>query len=155
MPDISKPLEARDKGIDFDQMLGKVTFNEGDNTGGFYCDICQSVFRDSINYLDHINGKKHIRMMGMSFKTSRATLEDVRNALKDALNKRRSKKIVHFSLSEHVETMKKEEEAKREQHKLLKKEKKRKREETALQTEADLEMERMLGFSAFGTSKKG
>ena len=27
--------------------------------GGWWCDVCECLLRDSANYLDHINGKKH------------------------------------------------------------------------------------------------
>lgn len=153
VPDITKPLEARDKSIEFDKSIGKVTFNEGEQAGGFFCDVCSTVFRDSNNYLDHLNGKMHIRMMGMAFKTKRSTLKDVRDALQEALKNKKSKKVIYFNLSDQVEKLKKEEEDIREQRKLRRKEKKRKRNTEEDNVEDD-EIARMMGFSSFGSSKK-
>ncbi len=34
--------------------------------------------KDSINYLDHINGRKHQRNKGMSMKIERSTLDQVK-----------------------------------------------------------------------------
>jgi U4/U6.U5 tri-snRNP component SNU23 len=33
--------------------------------------------KDSANFLDHINGKKHQRALGMSMRVERATLDQV------------------------------------------------------------------------------
>lgn len=43
-------------------MVGKytvVTTNSAlSQRGGYYCDVCECLLKDSTTYLDHINGKK-------------------------------------------------------------------------------------------------
>lgn len=40
--------------------------------------MCDCVVKDSINFLDHINGKKHQRNLGMSMKVERSSLDQVK-----------------------------------------------------------------------------
>lgn len=49
--------------------------------GAYYCKVCECALRDSQNYLAHINGRKHNRMLGMSMRAERSTLGEVRSRL--------------------------------------------------------------------------
>ncbi|KAK6915657.1 Zinc finger, double-stranded RNA binding, partial [Dillenia turbinata] len=63
-----KPLKHRDYEVDLESRLGKTQ-------AGYYCLVCECVVKDSANYLDHINGKKHQRALGMSMRVERASLQ--------------------------------------------------------------------------------
>ncbi len=63
--------------------------------------------KDSINFLDHINGKKHQRNLGMSMRVERSSLEQVKARF--ASNKKKNEdKEKEYNLSQKVKDLKEE-----------------------------------------------
>lgn len=81
-------LKARDYQIDLASKLNKTQVVSVamplSQQAGYYCSVCDCVLRDSLSYLDHINGKWHNRALGMSMNVEQSTAEQVRARLAEA-----------------------------------------------------------------------
>lgn len=158
MPVAREPLRRREYKVDLDSKLGKsVVINKAtpsSQSGGYYCDVCDCVVKDSINFLDHINGKKHQRNLGMSMKISRSTLDQVKERFQ--LNKKKieqKQKQQGYELDTRVKEL---DEAQEKYKQQLKEKKKRKHEEAfgeAIEG-APSDIAALMGFSGFGGGKK-
>lgn len=107
----------RDKPLDLESQIGRVTVVQTNasgrsEVGAFVCDVCNCTLRDNIAYLDHMNGRNHLRMMGFSARTEQVTVADVRAKL--ASLKRKREEISSYDLDARVKQLQEEEmEAKR------------------------------------------
>ncbi|KAL6062577.1 zinc finger, matrin-type 2 [Balamuthia mandrillaris] len=127
-PDLPRlPLKARDYEVTLDSQLGKsVALNAAtplSQQGGYYCDVCDCVVKDSANFLDHINGKKHLRALGYSMRTERSSLEQVRQRLQMGKRKKEEERK-KYDFEDRMERLREEEERRKQERKERKRRKK-------------------------------
>ncbi|KAF5739995.1 zinc finger matrin-type protein 2 [Tripterygium wilfordii] len=153
-----KPLKHRDHDVDLESRLGKTQIVTPiaplSQQAGYYCSVCECVVKDSANYLDHINGKKHQRALGMSMRVERASLEQVQQRF-ELLKKRKAPvSFTEQDLDERILKQQQEDEERKRQRREKKKEKKKEKATAEEETELDPDVAAMMGFGGFGSSKK-
>ncbi|TPX36965.1 hypothetical protein SmJEL517_g01000 [Synchytrium microbalum] len=160
-------LRARDTKVDLETHLNKTQVvtvsSDANRQPGYYCDVCDCTLKDSVAYLDHINGKRHQGNLGVSMRVERSTVEQVRAKLA-SLKKKIDQPAPEYDLDKRVEQIKQQEVRDKEARKQEKKERKKKDKEEKAAALApvkdeearpmDPEMAALMGFGDFGTSKK-
>ena len=83
LPKPTMAMQAHEN-LELDKDSGKTIMVEGVTEGrgpGFYCEVCKKMCKDSVGYLDHINGRMHLRRIGQRTEAERATVEQVRERI--------------------------------------------------------------------------
>merc|ERR1712014_322374 len=89
--------------------------------GGYWCSVCECLLKDSSTYLEHINGRRHNRNLGVNMKVEKIGVDRVKEKLKSL---RKQPEAVDY---EDIEARLARQEAEIEDKKRRKKEKKRRR----------------------------
>ncbi|KAI0655907.1 hypothetical protein C8Q70DRAFT_922517 [Cubamyces menziesii] len=169
--DLPKPTElmkARETPLELDKNLGKTIVvqnagTRGPGVPGFYCEVCNRTYKDSSAYLDHINGRAHLRALGQTTRIERSTLEQVRARIAYLREKtREASNAKSFDFEKRLAEVREKEAAIRAEKKAAKKAlRERARVELAKDTatapeskQEDSDMMAMMGFAGFGTTKK-
>lgn len=96
-PEERVAISHRTEAVDFSKDIGKrrvITDKSGEIDrvkSGFYCATCDCVLKDSVSFLDHLNGRTHAARMGFNLKTEKASAQQVREKL---LGKRRQRETL-------------------------------------------------------------
>jgi U4/U6.U5 tri-snRNP component SNU23 len=84
-------LKARTQRVSLDGHVGTVRVVKTDDlskNGGYFCEVCECTLKDSVAYLDHINGKRHLRKLGYSMRVERSTVDQVKSRLQSAAKRK-------------------------------------------------------------------
>ncbi|KIM26939.1 hypothetical protein M408DRAFT_24962 [Serendipita vermifera MAFF 305830] len=168
--DLPKPTEtmkAREGSLEIDKNLGKTMVvsnptGRGAGQPGFFCEVCNRNHKDSNSYLDHLNSRSHLRMLGQSTRIERSTVEQVREKIASLREQTRdAQNAKTFDFDRRLAEIKAKEDAFRNERKAQKKAaKEAQRLEMIKSATGDMEVEpqedvaAMMGFTGFGTSKK-
>ena len=157
---------------------GAISITDGvtkSSTGvGWHCKVCDCFLKDSMTYLDHINGRKHQRYLGYSMRVEKSTKSEVTSKLSLLAEEKRKAELAAATESNNPAAegedegnafedavRKKDEEAlkRKAERARRKEERKRKEQEEKEEEEAELNggldpaMAAMMGFSGFGSTK--
>ncbi|KAF8838808.1 hypothetical protein BDN67DRAFT_933162 [Paxillus ammoniavirescens] len=165
--DLPKPTELmkrREHSLDLDKNLGKTMVvqnpgGRGPGQPGFYCETCNRTYKDTTGYLDHINGRAHLRKMGQTTRVERSTLAQVRARIAYLREKTKEASTAKsFDFNKRLAEVKAKEAALRDEKKAQKQAQKEQARIAALAKQntmdGDEEMTALMGFGGFGSTKK-
>lgn len=177
--DDAEMIGARRERINFEENLHKTQLVPGSAAvgkkgkgAGFYCEACDLTYKDSLQWVDHLNSKQHLVATGKTAEVERASLDDVLRRL-DWLKRQKEQRErgeewdLKKRMEEKAAAEEAERQAKREKRRELRKRKKAVeiKKEEAVEMDVDpaddaadddaAMMARMMGFSGgFGSTKK-
>ncbi|KAK9332841.1 hypothetical protein V1520DRAFT_333650 [Lipomyces starkeyi] len=168
-PPDAQEIEMRRQRLNLDQDLNKVTLvpagasavGKRGRGAGFYCEACDLTYKDSLQWVDHLNSKQHLRATGQTETQERATLEAVRVRLEWLRQKRDEANQgqmydIKKRIGERQRIEEEERRIRREKRMQKKRERKAQARESILSEEDDEDrrrMEEMMGIRGFGSTK--
>ncbi|KAK7203364.1 hypothetical protein BZA70DRAFT_291394 [Myxozyma melibiosi] len=167
-PPDAQEIEIRRQRLNLDSDLNKVTLvpagasavGKRGRGAGYYCEACNLTFKDSLQWVDHLNSKQHLQATGQTDSVKRATVEDVRSRLRWLRQKREEDlQGQQYDIQKRIAERKRieeEERQRRREKRNAKRKERRARSASAGGDEVDeerLAMEQMMGIKGFGTTK--
>lgn len=75
----TETLKSREVDLEGELNQRRIVTNSSSKAqqGGFYCQACDCLLLDSAGYLDHINGRTHNKVLGMSMNVEEVPVERV------------------------------------------------------------------------------
>merc|ERR1719195_2322508 len=120
-------LKQRTQDLELDKHLGKsqvVTQHTiKPMQGGYWCSVCECLIKDSAAWLDHVNGRRHNKNLGMNMKVEKVGVDRVKAKL--AAMRKEPEAIDAEDITARLEALEKAEEEKKRRKKEKKKKKKR------------------------------
>ncbi|KAJ2463208.1 U4/U6.U5 snRNP associated protein [Coemansia sp. RSA 2322] len=164
--DTRELLQSRKQAVDLEGMVGKVQVVQASTAAagqpGFYCKVCDVTVKDSMSYLDHINGKNHQRVLNRSMKVATEMVSDVLAKLQ-ALRERERRLHTkdEYSFQDQVRRQQQAEQQKRDKRREARKRHRRARTRASSGSDAEGDVEsdgdgmgRAMGFASFGSTKR-
>ncbi|KAG6873407.1 hypothetical protein C0995_015832 [Termitomyces sp. Mi166 len=163
LPKPTELMKQREGSLELDKNLGKTMVvqnpgGRGPGQPGFHCEACNRTYKDSVAYLDHLNSRAHLRVLGQSTKVARSTLAQVQARIAFLREKTKAATTAKaYDFDQRLAELKAKEVALREQKQAAKKAEKEKArleliKDTAMDQDDD--MAKMMGFGGFGSTKK-
>ncbi|GAN11792.1 zinc finger matrin-type protein 2-like [Mucor ambiguus] len=149
-------LKAREEKVDIESNVGKVQVVQAADSRkqpGFYCKACDITIKDSVTWIDHLNGRKHLNNVGVSSKVEKADLSSVKERLAMLKRKKENPQKEEYNLDERLAAIKQQEEDEKQKRREKKKQKKDHKKKPADEEDGEDEMAKLMGFSGFGSSK--
>ncbi|KAK9476039.1 hypothetical protein V1514DRAFT_338056 [Lipomyces japonicus] len=164
-PPDAKHAEIRTSRLNLDSDLNKITLvpagasavGRRGRGAGYYCESCDLTFKDSLQWVDHLNSKQHLRATGQTENIGRATIQDVKSRLA-WLRRKRDEQGNEYDFKKRVAERKKieDEEARIRREKRMIKKKNKSRNVNADQANDNEDakiMAQIMGFGGFGSTK--
>ncbi|GBE61683.1 zinc finger containing protein [Babesia ovata] len=129
VPEVRENLKQRKETVDVTKDVGKVrvisALTHKSQQGGFYCKVCDCLLKDSQAYMDHLNGRKHNRMLGMTMRVEKVDAKTVAQALKRRAMQENAPKLstedLQKDLQERIQELEAEEREMKRKRKMNKK----------------------------------
>eukprot|EP00928_Gymnodinium_smaydae_P054962 TRINITY_DN38640_c0_g1_i1.p1 TRINITY_DN38640_c0_g1~~TRINITY_DN38640_c0_g1_i1.p1 ORF type:complete len:252 (-),score=99.39 TRINITY_DN38640_c0_g1_i1:229-984(-) len=120
-------LKQRSIDLNLDKDIGKARVVTAHTIkpmqGGYWCSVCECLLKDSSTYLEHVNGRRHNRNLGMNMKVEKVGVDRVKEKLR-AMRKE-PEAIEAVDIEARIQALEEEQEEKKRRKKEKKKRKKK------------------------------
>ncbi|CAK8995396.1 unnamed protein product [Durusdinium trenchii] len=133
-------LKRRTAELELDKNLGQMKVVTAHTIkplqGGYWCSVCECLIKDSASYLEHVNGRRHNRNLGMNMKVEKIGVDRIKDKLKSL--KQETEQAEVEDVAAKIQALEEQEEEKK---KRKKEKKKRKRAAAGLDDDKEDEKE--------------